>query len=102
MSETYSVLSPEGRSVARAAGSRPTFDDLSQVVIGELWDYGFRGDEVFAVVREILTERYPGVRFVGYEKFGDIHGPDEHAVVAALPQRLRDERCNAVLAGVGA
>jgi hypothetical protein len=40
--------------------------------------------------------------FVSHTAFGDIHGPDEAKTMAALPARLRAERVDAVIVGVGA
>jgi hypothetical protein len=70
--------------------------------IGFVWDYVFRGDEMFAVLEAGLAERFPGSTFVPYEAFGNIHGHDERAVIRALPERLRAERVDAVVVGVGA
>lgn len=99
---TYAVFSPEGKVAARSAGAVQRVDDLSNAVIAEVWDYVFRGDEMFAIMEEELTKRFPGVTFVNYSTFGTIHGYGEAEAVARLPELLRDNRCNAVLAGVGA
>ena len=39
---------------------------------------------------------------LGYEAFGDIHGADEVQVLEELPDRLRAQRIDAMVAGVGA
>jgi hypothetical protein len=69
--------------------------------IGFVWDYMFRGEEVFPALADELTRRYPGVEVVGYEAFGNVHGPDEAAVVGQLPAALRKERIDAVVVGNG-
>ena len=70
--------------------------------IGFVWDYVFRGDEMFEVLEEELSKRFPGSVFVPYETFGNMHGHDEREVLAALPDILRREELDAVIAGVGA
>lgn len=98
----YEVIEPRPVAAKRVVGAEVVATDLNYAVVGQIWDYVFRGDEMFAVIEEKLTERFPGIRFVHFAEFGDIHGPDEVAVLADLPQRLRDHRVTAVVAGVGA
>ena len=49
-----------------------------------------------------LAERFPGSTFVPYTAFGNVHGHDEREVLEGLPDRLREEEVDAVIAGVGA
>lgn len=100
--ETYRVLSPEGRPVVRASARPDRVPDMAQATVGQVWDYRFRGDEVFAALRETLSEAHEGITFVDYATFGDIHGPDADALLADLPRRLSQTGCNAVISGVGA
>lgn len=103
MTETiYEVIEPRPVSARKDVRASTLLTDLNDAVVAEVWDYVFRGDEMFAVVEEELTRRYPGIRFVTFSEFGDIHGPDEVAVLEALPQLFREKQINAVLAGVGA
>lgn len=102
MSETYSVVSPEGGPVPKGSVTAAGVGDMSLAVVGQVWDYRFRGDEVFAALREVLSDRYPGITFVSYDRFGDIHGPNADELVEALPGRLRESGCNTVVAGMGA
>jgi len=76
--------------------------DASPRRFGFIWDYVFRGDHMFPLIQAGLAEKYPGSEFVPYETFGNIHGHNEHEVLAALPQRLRSQRVDAVIVGVGA
>lgn len=98
----YAVVSPEGRPVPKKRISTSKVDDMSRAVVAQVWDYRFRGDEVFAALRELLSQRYPGIEFVDYDRFGDIHGPNADELVEALPGRLRESGCTAVVAGMGA
>ena len=55
--------------------------------IAQLWDYLFRGDEIFGMLEEPLRQRLPGAEFVSWRSFGSTHGADEADVLAALPGR---------------
>ena len=95
----YEVVSPVGRWAGQAV--RPAGAGRVRRV-GFVWDYVFRGDEMFRIVAEELRRRDPELTFVGHEVFGDIHGPDERRVVAELPGRLHAQRVDTVIVGVGA
>ena len=70
--------------------------------VAQLWDFLFRGDEVFALLEEGLRERFPNVRFVSWREFGNTHGTNEREVVQALPARLRERGVDAVISGMAA
>ncbi len=69
--------------------------------IGFVWDYVFRGDEVFPLLAQEIRRRYPGTTFVGYETFGPTFGGDEHRTIAELPDALRRHGVDAVISAVG-
>ena len=94
----YAVVSPAGRW---AAGPIRITARVPRRV-GFVWDHVFRGDEMFTIAEEELRAHDPGLTFVPYQAFGDIHGRDAASVVAALPSRLRTEQVDAVIVGVGA
>lgn len=101
MEPRYEVVwpkSPRGVQPRRAADRLNTLDGKR---IGFVWDYLFRGEEIFPVLERALTERYPGLTVVGYDTFGNIHGPDEHALVEALPGTLDEHGIDAVVVGNG-
>ena len=102
MTDRYEVVYPlgvRGQSDREVAASLP---DLNGKTIGMLWNYAFRGNEVFPIVEEELKRRYPDVRVVPYEVFGNFHDPAYEAEnMAALPGRIREQGCDAVIAGIG-
>ncbi len=103
---TYDVLWPLARravkdmAMNRRFGNKET--DHAAKRIGFIWDYMFRGNDMFPLLQAGLAEKYPGSTFVPYEHFGNVHGHDEREVLAALPQRLKEARLDAVIVGVGA
>ena len=101
MEPTYDVVwprSPQGVQAQRRADRLP---DLAGRRIAFLWDYVFRGDELFPVLERALTERFAGVEIVGYEEFGNLHGADEKERVGRLPDDLRSRGVDAVVSGMG-
>ena len=98
----YEVVWPLGKSAYQAVPPTRRISDLSDKTVCELWDWLFRGNELFPIVRESLAKRYPGINFVDYTVFGNIHGQGEAEVIAALPDLLREHGCDAVISAVGA
>ena len=99
-SEQFEVLWPGGVSAIDTVPSAPRAD-LTGKRIGFLWDDMFRGEEIFPMLQRNISERFDDVAFVGYDAFGPIFGGDEHAIVAALPDRLGALEVDAVIAGIG-
>jgi hypothetical protein len=66
-----------------------------------LWDYLFRGDELFPVLADELRTRYAGIEIVDYTEFGNLHGADEKERVGRLPDDLRTRGVDAVVSGMG-
>ena len=98
---TYEVLWPRGKKTVAETGYAPRLKSLEGKTIAELWNWSFRGDEIFPAVEQELAKRYPGVKFVNYKEFGSIHGGKESEVVAALPELLKKHKCDAVITTSG-
>ena len=102
----YDVLWPLARRAVKDMSMNRRFSDpaadSAAKRIGFIWDYMFRGNDMFPLLQAGLAEKYPGSTFVPYEHFGNVHGHDEREVLAALPQRLKEARLDAVIVGVGA
>jgi hypothetical protein len=101
---TYDALWP--RSPRHDRASAPKFaarsPSLDGKVVGLVWDYVFRGDEVFAALEAGLRARFPDIRFVHWSEFGNTHGSDERQVVANLPKRLHELEVDAVISAMAA
>jgi hypothetical protein len=96
------VVWPLGPSAVVPTPLAPRVPDLTGKTVGELWDYLFRGELIFPLLRAELARRYPGVRFVEYGVFGSTHGLSEAQLMASLPALLRQHGCDAVVSAVGA
>ena len=97
----YEAYWPRGPRQNKLKALAPRLDTLAGKKIAFLWDYLFRGDEIFDTLAEALKQRYPGVTFVDYREFGNTHGSEERKVVAALPQRFRELGVDAAISGMG-
>lgn len=98
---TYAVHWPRAQRTQAVEPVAARLDGLSGKVVAFVWDYLFRGDEIFAMVRTQLQQRFPGITFIGHEEFGSTHGADEREVLARLPARLKELRVDAVISGMG-
>ena len=98
----YEVVWPLGKSAYQTRAPNARIDDLSGKVVGELWDFLFRGEDIFPIVREELSKRFPGIRFVTYDTFGNVHGPQQRELIADVPKLLKQHGCNAVISAIGA
>lgn len=79
----------------------PRLSTLDGATIGFVWDYMFRGDELFEAIERELSTRYAGLTVVNWSEFGNTHGPDEASVVRDLPTQLAKHQVNAVISAVG-
>ena len=97
----YEVVWPLGKTVSEIVTPAPRIEDLKNITVSELSDYGFKAEEIFPLIRASLSERYPGIKFVEYTNFGNTHGPRESEIVAGLAEKLHQYGCDAVISGVG-
>jgi hypothetical protein len=98
--ERYRVVWPRGARTMQASDVAPRLTSLEGKTIGQLWDDLFRGDEIFPILEEELSRRFPGVRFVRYDTFGSTHGRHEQRVLAELPDMLKRYEVDAVISGM--
>jgi hypothetical protein len=96
---TFDVVWPKSASAVAQRPLAARLGSLAGARIGFVWDYLFRGDELFPVLAEEL--RAHGAEVVNYDVFGNIHGPDERALVMDLPNKLQRYRIDAVVVGNG-
>jgi hypothetical protein len=97
----YEVVWPRGKKVVDKAIPAPRLDNLNGKTVAELWDFVFRGEEIFPLIESELSARYSGVKFLSPDKFGNTHSTEERDVIAALPERLRELGVDAVISGMG-
>ncbi len=99
--ETYKVVWPSGRQVHDGHQLAKRLDDLNGKTVAQLWDWVFKGDKMFDIWERELAAKYPDIKFISWREFGEIHGANEHAVLEALPAKLKEHDVDAVIVGVG-
>jgi hypothetical protein len=97
----YETLWPGGSAAVPTFDAAPRPSTLDGLTVAFVWDYIFRGDEIFPIMQEALATAYPGTKFVNYDFFGPIFGSDEHMGVRLLPGRLAEAGADVAICGVG-
>jgi hypothetical protein len=101
MQQNESVHSPIGPIDRPEMMAEARFNDLNGKRIAFVWDYVFRGDEMFPLIEAEIARRFPEATFVRHTEFGNIHGKDSDPIIDGLPQALRDKGVDAMVVGVG-
>jgi hypothetical protein len=104
--EKFDVLSPVGDETITRKTVSPCIDTFEGKTIGEVWNGVYKGNATFPVLRELLKERYPGVKVIPYTEFPAGYGGetireqrDSARKIAAL---AKEKGCDAVITGNGA
>lgn len=97
----YAALWPRSPRQTKVKPLAKRLDTLEGKTIAWVWDYVFRGNEVFEQLEASLVAQYPGTKFIHWSEFGNTHGSDERKVVAALPCKLKALGVDAVVSGMG-
>jgi hypothetical protein len=96
----YESYWPRGARQQRTRSLAPRLESLTGKTVAQIWDYLFKGDEVFALLETGLKARYPDIKFVSWREFGSTHGGEEKAALAALPARFKELGVDAVISGM--
>ncbi len=99
--QEYEVLWPRSPRQTQLKPLAKRLDTLNGKTVVQLWDYLFRGDEMFRSLDEGLRARFPGINIVSWREFGSIHGAEDKQVVASLPSRFRELGADAVITAIG-
>lgn len=99
--ESHAVYWPRGQQTVSVQPLSPRLDTLDGKTVAFLWDYLFRGDEIFPMIEQKLRQRFSNITFIGYEEFGSTHGDEERAILEGLPERLKALKVDAVISGMG-
>lgn len=97
----YEVVWPRSERQQKQQPLARRLDTLNGKTVAQLWDYRYRGNEVFRMLEEDLKDRFPDVRFVNWQEFGCTYGSDERELVAGLPDRFRKLGVDAVVSAMG-
>ena len=98
----YEVVWPRGKRTVQGIPLTRRPNTLASKTVAELWNGGFRGNEVFPILEKELEKRFPGITFVPWEEFGRLGGGfEEDKILAELPAKLKAKGCDVAIAGMG-
>ena len=97
----FEVVWPSSRHRSSEIGDVEGLGELDGKRIAFLWDYIFKGDEMFEIIEESLEKQFPGVEIVGYDEFGNFRGPNELETFKTLPGKLIEMGVDGAVIGVG-
>jgi hypothetical protein len=100
----YQVVWPLGRSAVEKIEMVSGVEGLDGKKVAFVWDYLFRGPEIFGVIKDEISARYPTAEFIDHDVFGNIHGSsaEEKAALELLPGRMREHGAAGAVIAVGA
>lgn len=98
----FDVVWPSSKRRTVAVAPVDAIGGLNGKRIAFIWDYRFRGDEMWAVFKDAMRDRYPTVEFIEHEEFGDVHGVNEVHVLQEMKAKLKDLHVDGAIVGVGA
>lgn len=98
----FAVVWPLSRQRTVAVGDALPLESLSGKRIAFVWDYMFRGDEMWEIIKAGISAEYPMAEFVEYDNFGNIHRPTETGVPSDLLEIIEREGADAAVVAVGA
>ncbi|MBI2859510.1 MAG: hypothetical protein HYX90_10565 [Chloroflexi bacterium] len=101
MPEKFEVVWPLAKSAQKPQGLAPRLDTLNGKTLCGIWNGVFYFEKTWPMVKEALARKYPGVKFVDWEKMGLFYGPHETPNLEALPEKLKQYKCDAVISGRG-
>lgn len=106
MSEKYEVVWPSGKCRIEQIPMASRINNLNEAVILELNHNSYRGDEIFPILREELKKRYPGIRFITYERLGNFRDPKNYGGYEleswpGLAEFLKENNVAGAVVGVG-
>jgi hypothetical protein len=97
----YKVVWPLGKLTYQPITLKQRNANLNDITVCELSDYGFKAEVIFPIIRGLLKQRYPDIKFVEYPTFGNTHGTKESEIIAGLADKLNNYGCGLVISGVG-
>ncbi|MFC1987982.1 hypothetical protein ACFLVH_05520 [Chloroflexota bacterium] len=102
MKEKIEVVWPLAKLTHPQQHLAPRLDTLEEKTICALFNGAvFRFDETWPLIKQALSRKYHDIKFVGWEEFGIFQRNEELALLEALPDKLRQYGCDAVISGRG-
>jgi len=103
----YKVVSPLGERSVTMLPPAPRLDTLKGKTICEISNTGYRSDEIFPFIEELLKKKYPTIKIVPYAEMPrcdvlDLSVDTRAKTIKALIAAIKEKGCDAVIGGNGA
>jgi len=102
---TYEVLSPVGEPTGKVASISPRLPDLNGKTVAEVANGRFRVEVLFPILRELLQQKYPGIKIIPYTEFPIQHvegsGTDLAERARKTAAMLKERHVDALVTGNG-
>ena len=95
----YEVVYPLGKPTTNDKPVAPRLGTLDGATIAELSNHKFGAEFTFDVLERALKRRFPGLKLISHREFGNTYGNAESEVIAALPDKLKSFKVDAVISG---
>ncbi len=99
--EKMEVVWPLGKLTQHRQRLAPRLDTLEGKTICGLYNGHFQFEKTWELLQQLLSKKYSGIKFVGWQEFGLFHDTTEKSLIEALPARLKQHGCDAVISGTG-
>jgi hypothetical protein len=102
----YKGVNPLGNRDVTILESAPRLDTLEGKTICEVGNTGYRSDEIFPFIREMLENKYPTVNIIPYTEMPrcdvkDLSVDTREKTIKALIASFKAKGCDAVIGGNG-
>ncbi|MFC1862002.1 hypothetical protein ACFLT4_00405 [Chloroflexota bacterium] len=101
MEEKIEILWPSGKCVQQQQSLAPRLDTSDGKTICGIHNGNFHFDQTWLLVKQLLSNKYPAIKFVDWEEFGIVSDKEQGVVLEALPDKLRKHGCNGVISSRG-
>ena len=103
--DTVEVISPMGLESVEKQETAQRLETLEGKTICETWNKDFKGDIMFPIYRELLKERFSGVKVIPYTEFpsSTLSGMPEFQkeVSQKIANLAKEKDCDAMISGNG-
>lgn len=104
--EQFEVLSPAGGETIKRKTVARSLDGFEGKTICEVWNGVYKGNDTFPALRELLKQKYPGVKVIPYTEFPSNYGGETLTEQRAAAQRIalmaKEKGGDALISGNGA
>ncbi len=104
--EKFEVVSPAGSETIKQQTASAPLHNFDGKTICEVWNGVYKGDESFPALRDLLKQRFPGVKIIPYTEFPSNCGGETLTKQKESARRIavlaKEKGCDALISGNGA